>query len=120
MSNLKYDNETCGNIIELLEYSENMLEQAKTEISDYYRNVPTSDEINARIKKLSLETDEFGKEIESLTASNETYYMNLYLKDNNKVKLPGFLISEGMLTINKILALLLNMDRNSILLIRSL
>lgn len=40
--------------------------------------------------------------------------LNIYTK-SGKVKLPGFLISDGMLTLTKFLSLLINMDDNSVL-----
>ena len=47
----------------------------------------------------------------------DSYYLNVYLENIDKFKLPGFLISDGMLTISKILSILINLDRNSILII---
>ncbi len=76
MSNLKYDSSTCGSIISKLETAESKLESAKTEIQEYYRNLPTADEVRARAKKLATETDDYGEEIESLTNDNYEYYMN--------------------------------------------
>ena len=46
--------------------------------------------------------------------SKEDGELNIYTK-NGKLKLPRFLISDGMLSLTKILALLINMDANSIL-----
>lgn len=46
----------------------------------------------------------------------EEYDLNIYMK-NNKLKLPSFLISDGMLTLNKILSLLINMEPYSLLII---
>ena len=40
--------------------------------------------------------------------------LNIYMK-NHKLKLPSFLISDGMLTLNKILVLLINMEHDSVL-----
>ena len=76
MSNLKYDSSTCGSIISKLETAESKLESAKTEIQEYYINLPTADEVRARAKKLATETDDYGEEIESLTNDNYEYYMN--------------------------------------------
>ena len=45
------------------------------------------------------------------------YYLDLYKTGRDKFRMPGFLISDGMLTINKILAIMLNLDRNSVLFI---
>jgi hypothetical protein len=46
----------------------------------------------------------------------EGLYLNVYTK-NNKLKLPEFLVSDGMLTISKILTLLINMESESLLVI---
>lgn len=48
---------------------------------------------------------------------NEATYLNVYKEKSEKIKLPGFLISDGMLAISKILALMINLDSNSILVI---
>jgi len=47
----------------------------------------------------------------------DNYYLNMYTEDNKKIKIPGFLISDGMLAINKILSIMINLDRNSLLVI---
>ena len=78
MSNLKYDSSTCSSIISKLETAESKLESAKTELQEYYRSLPTADEVRARAKKLATETDDYGEEIESLTNDNYEYYMNNY------------------------------------------
>ena len=49
-------------------------------------------------------------------SENENYYLELYFKNKN-FKLPGFLISDGMLTTSKILSLLINLKRGSLLFI---
>lgn len=42
--------------------------------------------------------------------------LNIYMK-HSKLKLPGFLISDGMLTLTKVLSLLINMDAGSLLVV---
>lgn len=44
-------------------------------------------------------------------------YLNIYTEKNQSFKLPGFLISDGMFTITKILSILINLDENSLLVI---
>ena len=48
---------------------------------------------------------------------NDTYYLNMYLDNKEHLKIPGFLISDGMLTISKILGLLVNLKKDSLLII---
>lgn len=47
----------------------------------------------------------------------ENDYLNIYTRESKKIKIPRFLISEGMFTITKILAILINLDRGSLLVI---
>ena len=103
---------------------------------DYLTNITIiksdASEINSKlcnyknIKDLMIANSE---EIKRVTSSWEDFpvydflndandeYLNLYFENGGKCKLPGFLVSDGMFTINKILSLLINMDRNSVLVI---
>lgn len=47
----------------------------------------------------------------------ENYYLNIYMERGKDFKLPGFLISDGMLVINKILSIMINLERNSVLVV---
>lgn len=58
-----------------------------------------------------------GFPIYDFLSENETYYLNMYLDNNENIKIPGFLISDGMLTISKILGVLVNLKSDSLLII---
>lgn len=51
------------------------------------------------------------------TNENGDEHLNLYLKNDKNLRMPIFLASDGMVTICKILAILINLDRNSLLVI---
>lgn len=105
-------------------------------VYDYLTNISVvksdGSEINSKlcnfksIRQLMIDNSQ---EIKRVTSSWEDFpvydyledinddSLNLYFENGNKCKLPGFLISDGMMTINKLLSLLINMDRNSVLVV---
>lgn len=48
---------------------------------------------------------------------NDSDYLNIYSKSGKSFRLPGFLISDGMFTLTKILSILINLDSDSLLVI---
>ncbi|MGN1370987.1 MAG: hypothetical protein ACI4XM_01720 [Candidatus Coprovivens sp.] len=78
MSKLKFDGSVCSDIISKLETAETKISSATSSLATYYRNLPTAEEVQAKVRKMSIETDDYGNEIESLTNENYSYYMNNY------------------------------------------
>lgn len=70
---------------------------------------------NLEIKRVLSQFKDFP--LFDFTHTKEDEHLNLYLNDNHNLKLPIFLASDGMITICKILAILINLDRNSLLVI---
>lgn len=78
------------------------------------------------IEKLVAENNEEVKRVISSFKSiplfeyvndNDNDYVSLYMENGKSLKMPGFLISDGMFTLNKILSILINLDRGSLLVI---
>ncbi len=109
-----------NNIKEVYDYLVNMA-IVKTDSSIYTSslyNYKNMDELlvenSEEIKRVLSTFSNFP--IYDFYSENANYYLNLYFK-NKELKLPGFLISDGMLAASKILSLLVNLKRNSLLII---